>query len=303
CRRSSSCRSSSCCSSPSAAGTSSSAAWSGVIDEPGRGGAGRDRPARGRAGRPARGGGVGRDDRRGSDRAPPRRDRAGVRRDPAGGGRRARARALRHGHRRARGRRDRARVVGLGRHRSRAAVIVPAAWILATVRLWALLRVQAGWRAAVGPVWEVVALVLAFVLAAPLSQAGAVATLSWGTLAAEAALGTCLGLGLSLGGRAVVGAARWQADAFGVPPRAWTRLGAALAGVAAVGGGLHHAALAGLGHVVELWPLGRPDLWGMGDLSVLALLDGARALLVLGLALATPVVLVAATAQLALGAL
>jgi len=182
-------------------------------------------------------------------------------------------------------------------------VIVPAAWILATVRLWALLRVQAGWRAALGPVWEAVALVLAFVLAAPVSQAGAVATLSWGTLAAEAALGTCLGLGLSLGGRAVVGAARWQADAFGVPPRAWTRLGAALAGVAAVGGGLHHAALAGLGHVVELWPLGRPDLWGMGDLSVLALLDGARALLVLGLALATPVVLVAATAQLALGAL
>ncbi len=82
-----------------------------------------------------------------------------------------------------------------------------AALVLASARLWALLRVQASWRAALGRRWEWIAATLAVGLAGLALVGGrlsAITTTELGPLAValvfEVALGSVIGLAVSLPG-------------------------------------------------------------------------------------------------------
>ncbi|HLT39498.1 MAG TPA: hypothetical protein VK034_24610 [Enhygromyxa sp.] len=86
--------------------------------------------------------------------------------------------------------------------------------MLASARIWALLRVQASWRAALGRRWEWIAATLAVCVAMLLATTGRLAPLErpgWSdfvvALAFELALGSVIGLAVSLPGWALVGAA------------------------------------------------------------------------------------------------
>ncbi len=95
-------------------------------------------------------------------------------------------------------------------------------WLLGTIRLWALLRVQASWRRVLGLRWEWISLVSAACLgsvaasSALLSQApSSVAGGLW-ALGLEALLGSVIGLGASLAGHALVGASETSEAALGI---------------------------------------------------------------------------------------
>jgi len=183
------------------------------------------------------------------------------------------------------------------------------AWLgpaLAVIRLWAVLRVQVAWRETLGIAWGWLALGLAVLLAPAL---GAVPVTATGVMdgawlgvvwlgVAEFALGTLLGTVAALAAHALIGATTLQAIALRTSPTTWTALVSTIAASLAFGLGLHHTSLLGLGAMFERWPIGRPDLWLDPSLwSIDHVGRAARELSVLGLALATPVVLVVAVVE------
>lgn len=179
-----------------------------------------------------------------------------------------------------------------------------AAWAWLALRLFALLRVQAVWRAATGGAWTAISAALAVLLAASWTpgREGTVAWEDWLVGAAfEALLGTVLGLLVGLPGEAAVGAAQQSGRELGlVHPRAFAMLH--LAGAAALldGLALHRPLLVALRGLSERWPVGDPSRWDLA-LDPGALAAAAHAASFLALALATPVLLTRALVEVALG--
>lgn len=118
-------------------------------------------------------------------------------------------------------------------------------------------------------------------------------------LVAEALLGAVLGVCLSLGAHAVLGAAAVPATLLRVPSGPWMALVAALVLGAGLELGLHHAALRGAAAVQGTFALGRPAAW-VHELDAVgaALPRWCAGMTVVGLALATPALLVAAACEL-----
>lgn len=174
---------------------------------------------------------------------------------------------------------------------------------LVVVRTWAVLRAQTGWRVATGGAWPFFALVAAAAWGPALGDpSGRVASegVGWGWLAlAELAWGTAVGGIVSLGGHAVLGAARWQASALGFPHGAWQTLHAAGAAALALALGLHRVALESLQTLARTWPVGEPTQWVAGSLDLGAGIALLEAFLALALSLATPVLLVGMVVELA----
>ena len=185
--------------------------------------------------------------------------------------------------------------------------------LLASARLWACLRVQASWRSAIGPTWEWIAGALAVsvsVLAWSSGRLGsspdALALTLAPALVFELLLGSVLGLAISLPSWALLGAARESEQALG-----WQGESGSLARllvVASLAGGLalglHAPLCAGLLGLFDRFPLARPSAW-VPALEQLPeyLIDRAVALALLGLALATPVLLTRAIVALCLSTL
>lgn len=118
-------------------------------------------------------------------------------------------------------------------------------------------------------------------------------------LVAEALLGAVLGVCLSLGAHAVLGAAAVPATLLRVPSGPWLALVAALVLVTGLELGLHHAALRGATAVQGVFALGRPATWWHElDALATALPRWLAGMTVLGLALATPALLAAAACEL-----
>jgi hypothetical protein len=173
--------------------------------------------------------------------------------------------------------------------------------LLASVRIWACLRVQASWRWAIGVSWEWIAAAFAI----------AVAVLAWagGRLGADVAmdgpaiglalvfellLGTVIGLLISLPGWALVGAAQEseQALAWQGESGSFARLLVVASLAAGLALGLHAPLCAGLLGLFDSFALGRPSAWLPGTSALSSyVIDRATAFTLLGLALATPVLL------------
>jgi flagellar biosynthesis protein FliR len=185
--------------------------------------------------------------------------------------------------------------------------------LLASARLWACLRVQASWRWAVGVHWEWIAGALAIslaVLAWTGGRLGASVTLNGSAiivaLVFELLLGSVLGLAISLPGWALVGAAQeseqalaWQGESGSL-----TRLLVAGSLAAGLALGLHAPLCAGLLGLLDRFALAQPSAWwpALAELPSY-LIDRSAAILLLGLALATPVLLTRMIVSLCLASL
>jgi flagellar biosynthesis protein FliR len=178
-----------------------------------------------------------------------------------------------------------------------------SAWLLVSLRLFALLRVQPHWRVLLGPWWTVLAGGLALVLGPMLAPAEGpgppVFGGQWLVLAAlELALGTVLGLVVALPAHALVGAVETSAIGVGLsgaPSRGFVGLALATAAATGLAMGLHRPGLAVLAASSDVWPVGRPSawLWGIEDLAD-RVAEAAHAMTALALSLATPVLLAVA---------
>lgn len=172
------------------------------------------------------------------------------------------------------------------------------------LRLFGLLRAQALFRGALGPVWEGVSAALGILLALALvwwAPGESVSLARWLPIAAcEFLLGSVLGGLLSLPGVALLGAAGQSAAMLYVPRSPALPL---LLVVACASGGLlsgvHRPLLLALRDVLALWPVGEPAQWLPASPALLVwLVAAAHACLVLALTLATPVLLSSATLDL-----
>ena len=184
---------------------------------------------------------------------------------------------------------------------------------LVALRLFAILRMQPLWSAALGAVWIPVAAGLSMVLALVVVTSPGVAPLpddtslpTWIVLGGlELVLGTVIGAFASLPGHALLGAAATSATLLRTSPRPFVALTVAIAMTAALAAGLHHPLLEVLTDGVRVIPPGRPEAWlssAHADLlpTLVVALDG---LLVLGLCFAAPVLLTVATVRFGLGAI
>lgn len=185
--------------------------------------------------------------------------------------------------------------------------------LLASARLWACLRVQASWRWAVGIHWEWIAGALAVSLAVLAWAGGRLgasvavdATAIVVALGFELVLGSVLGLAISLPGWALVGAAQeseqglaWQGESGSL-----TRLLVTASLAAGLALGLHAPLCAGLLGLFDRFVLAQPSAW-LPALDELPgyLIDRSAAILLLGLALATPVLLTRMIVSLCLASL
>jgi type III secretory pathway component EscT len=182
---------------------------------------------------------------------------------------------------------------------------------LVGVRLFAILRMQPLWRAALGAAWIPVAAGLAAVLGVVVvtrpdfAMTIVVASLpEWIALAAlEFLLGTVIGALASLPGHALLGAAGVSAGLLRTSPRPFVALTVAIAMTAGLAGGLHHALVEVLTDGFRLLPPGLPATWigGEPDRLLPALLVALDGMLVLGLCFAAPVLLTMATVRIGLG--
>ncbi|KIG15772.1 hypothetical protein DB30_05342 [Enhygromyxa salina] len=183
---------------------------------------------------------------------------------------------------------------------------------LASARVWALLRVQASWRRAIGPTWGWIAAALAVVVAGLAllrgqvgGQVGAPAVDNPYVLGVwvgfELLLGSVVGLAVSLPGWALIGAGEQSEQALGLRGDAGASLSALVVAASLAAGlslGLHAPLLAGLLGLFDRFALADPGAW----LPTLAALPGwliqhAAGITVLALALATPVLLTRAVLQ------
>ncbi len=173
------------------------------------------------------------------------------------------------------------------------------------LRLFGLLRAQVIFRAAVGPVWEGVAAIVAVLLAVVLlTGAGEPVTLTrWLTIAVcEFLLGSLLGAVLSLPGAALLGATGQSTVTLHASRSSALPL---LLAVACVSGGLvagiHRPLLLALRAWFVVWPVGMPARWLPALPELLPwTITAAHNGLVLALTLATPVLLTSATLDLGL---
>lgn len=179
-------------------------------------------------------------------------------------------------------------------------------WLaLAWVRWFALLAVQPILRVGFGLRWWAIAVALAGVLAvwdaalvgpAIPAASGGVFVIA---LAAEAMLGALLGVCLSLGAHAVLGAVAVPATLLRIPLAPWMALVGSLVLVVSLELGLHHAALRSSGALQQAFALGQAHAWWSEAASLRARLPAwLSGMTVLGLALATPALLVAAAVEL-----
>ncbi len=182
-------------------------------------------------------------------------------------------------------------------------------WLFVAVRLWAILRAQAIPREAVGApvIWEGAALVLAGCLAFGLTATSAetlwVASALDSRLALallfEFALGSVLGQWASLLGHALLGAAGVSAQVLSTARgttagRGLVMLLVALTAASTIAMGIHRPLLAAMAESVELWPPGQPARWlSFEAMGLERVVWAARELVVLALALASPVLLCA----------
>lgn len=197
-----------------------------------------------------------------------------------------------------------------------------AALLLGSARIWALLRVQASWRAALGLRWEWIAAAVAVAVAGLALGRGQLggAVLELGdpatlvvSLGFEIVLGSVLGLAVSLPGWALVGAARETelqlelrggggGDGDGGGSLATLVIVASLA--AGLGLGLHRPLLAGLLGSFDRFALGRPGAWApLLEAGTPWLAEQLVAITALALALATPVLLTRVLVEIGAGSL
>lgn len=184
---------------------------------------------------------------------------------------------------------------------------------LASVRLWAVLRVQASWRALLGPTWEPIAAALALALAGVACWSSAIAIPPPDSLAAaivmlalEFMLGSVIGLLASLPGWALCGASEVASlDLSGAGrPRSLTHTMLALALAAALTLGLHRPLLATLLGSFASLPLAEPLAWASAAELTLTSLPGLLLRFsALALALATPVLLIRMVVEIGVAAL
>lgn len=178
-----------------------------------------------------------------------------------------------------------------------------AAALLLSVRLFAILRAQVLWRHAVGPLWWLVAAGLSGLvgLGGLATPVGAAPPHDVGILDVvfELLLGTVLGIVASLPGFALVGAAAASAAPFGAAARSLAALFVILTLAIAMALGLHQALLRVALDTAAAFAVGEPHAW-VARADALVLARAAHAMLVLALALATPVLLVAAIAEVCL---
>ncbi len=181
------------------------------------------------------------------------------------------------------------------------------------MRLWALLRVQASWRALVGPSWEAIAAALALALAG-LWLLGSGTTIAPPDTIADALigvglevlLGSVLGMVASLPGWALCGAAELtQIElASDARSRSLASLTLALALAAGLALGLHRPLLASLLASFASLPLADPLAWSSAVELTLAELPMLLArFTTLALALATPVLLIRLVVEVGVAAL
>lgn len=182
---------------------------------------------------------------------------------------------------------------------------------LASARVWALLRVQASWRRAIGPSWVWIAAALAVLvagLALVRGQLGAPAVTKvymlglW--LGFELVLGSVVGLAVSLPGWALIGAADESERGLGLSADASGSLSALLVTASLAAGlslGLHAPLCAGLLGLFDRFALAAPGEWLPALTQLPAwLIEQVTGITVLALALATPVLLTRALVQLCL---
>lgn len=173
---------------------------------------------------------------------------------------------------------------------------VLVAVLLASARTWALLRMQASWRVAIGPSWGLVAAGLAVivgVLALLRGQLPMTLELSWfellGALAFELLLGAVIGLVVALPGWALIGAAEESAGQLECGEGV-ARVVVLLSLAGALELGVHRFVWIGLLEGVNRFPLGEPLAWGQAILCI-DLIGACVTWCCLALALATPVLL------------
>lgn len=186
-----------------------------------------------------------------------------------------------------------------------------AALVLASARLWALLRVQASWRAALGRRWEWIAATLAVGLAGLALVGGrlsAITTTELGPLAValafEVALGSVIGLAVSLPGWALVGAA--GESERGLELRGPSSLAPLLITASLAAGlslGLHRPLISGLLASFEQFSLATPQAWWPAMTPGAWLIERVAGATGLALALATPVLLTRTVIELGLASL
>jgi type III secretory pathway component EscT len=183
---------------------------------------------------------------------------------------------------------------------------------LVAVRVFAIVRMQPLWSAALGAAWIPVAAALAGVLGivvvtdpgfvAP-ADASLVVWVGLGVL--ELVLGTVIGALASLPGHALLGAAGASAQLLRTAPRPFVGLTVGISLTAGLTAGLHRPLIEVLTDSFRWLPAGVPSPWLSTppvDLLglLLAALDG---LLVLGLALVTPALLTTAVARFGVAAM
>jgi flagellar biosynthesis protein FliR len=178
----------------------------------------------------------------------------------------------------------------------------------AALRVWAILRVQVVFRRAIASplAWECVAFTLAGALALALSPQLEIAVTGEGWVVRaffEFALGTVIGLCVSLLGHAIVGAAELSSalvcanhdDSFsgGALGQGFSTLMVTLTAALGLELGLHRPLLAALRDTFFVWPLGQPERWSPDGGAALwsVVVSSAHDLLVLALAFASPVLL------------
>jgi hypothetical protein len=180
-------------------------------------------------------------------------------------------------------------------------LLVP--WGLVAVRLWAILRAQILWRSAVGPAWSLAAVVLAFAIAGTVTgPAEWQPAVDWRVAAlAEFALGTTIGLLVSLPGYALLGGMSAVALLVRTQPSAF--VGLALVFVLALGMALelHRPLLLAAAGSFDVFALGNPRAWSaaLEADGVAWLAEGAHTFALLSIVFATPALLFAAVCELA----
>ncbi len=194
-----------------------------------------------------------------------------------------------------------------------AAELATGPLVLVALRLFAILRMQPLWSAALGVAWIPVAAGLSIVLGlvlvgdprfvGPPLDATLTTWIVLGVL--EVLLGSVIGALVSLPGHALLGAAGTSAALLRTSPRPFVALTVAIALTAALASGLHHPLFEVLTDGLRVMPPGRPEVWlpdAQRELPAMLFvaLDG---LLVLGLCFAAPVLLTVATVRFGLGAI
>jgi flagellar biosynthesis protein FliR len=177
-------------------------------------------------------------------------------------------------------------------------------FVLALARLSAIAWTQVLWRTVV-PGWGVVAVGLSAIVALTVRAPEGTTLPAGGTLllvlaALEVMLGLVIGLLAALPGYALLGATSVSAWGLRTARGPLTHLGVCLSLAVALGLGLHRPLLGALLETFAVLPLADPGAWlhVWGAQGGLLVVRGAHAMLVLALALATPVLLTAAVADL-----